>query len=99
MSALRRLFAVLLALALVAGAELLLQRQSAAQLRDEIALLREENCQVAQLCAENATLVSAQAPAAEMARLRADRAAVLQWRVEIEELKAGVAERERAVAK
>jgi uncharacterized protein HemX len=99
MSALRWLSALLFALAIAAGAALLLQRQSAAQLRDEIALLREENRQLAQQRAENAKLVAAQVPAAEMDRLRADRAAVVQLRAEIEKMKAGVAERERAVAK
>ncbi len=98
MSALRWLSALLLALALVAGAALLLQRQIAAQLRDEIALLRDENRTLARLRAEHERLTAAQIPAAELERLRADRAAVVQLRAEIEQLKARTDERARATA-
>jgi len=97
MSPLRWLSAFLLALALVAGTALWLQRQSGAQLRDEIALLRDENRQLAQLRSENAKLAVAQVPAAELERLRADRAAVVQLRAEIERLKTQTEARERAV--
>lgn len=87
----------LLALAVVAGAAWWLQRQGAAQLRDEIALLRDEHRQIDALRAANARLAAAQPPAAEIDRLRADRAAVGQLRAEIEKLKTGVDERERAL--
>src|SRR5258708_7125210 len=97
MTALRWLSALLLALAIVAGAALWLQRQAAAQLRDEIALLREERGKVVRLRAENSKLTAAQVSAAELERLRADRAAVVQLRGEIEKLKAGVDDRERAL--
>ena len=97
MSVLRWLSALLLALAVVAGAALWLQRQAAAQLRDEIALLSAESRQLAGLRAENSKLTGAQVSAAELERLRADRAAVVQLRGEIEKLKAGVAERENAL--
>src|SRR5882672_7071763 len=88
---------LLLALAVVAGAAFWLQRQSGAQLRDEIALLRDENQKLAQLRAEHAQLLAAQTPDAEVDRLRADRAAVVQLRGEIEKLKTGVDQRERAL--
>jgi hypothetical protein len=97
MTTLRWLSALLFALAVVAGGAWLLQWQSGAQLRDEIALLRDENRQIAQLRAENAKLVAAQPPVAELERLQADRTAVVQLRAEIEKLKAGVDERERAL--
>ncbi len=98
MSTHRWLSVLLLAAALVAGAALVLQRQSAAQLRDEIALLRDENRQLAQLRAENAKLVAAQPPATELERLRGDRAAVGQLRAEIDRLKVQTEARARALA-
>ena len=88
MSALRWLSILLLALAVVAGAAWWLQRESSAQLRGEIALLRDEHNKLATLRAENAKLVAAQPSAAELERLRADRAAIVQLRGEIEKLKA-----------
>jgi hypothetical protein len=93
----RWLFVLLFAFAVVAGAAWWLQRQSAAQLREEIALLHDESRRLAELRAENARLVAAQPPAAEIDRLRADRAAVVQFRGEIEKLKAGLDARERAL--
>jgi uncharacterized protein HemX len=87
MSPLRWLFALLLALALVAGTALWLQRQAAAQLRAEIAQLREDSRELAKLRAENQRFAAAQPPAAELARLRADHAAVLQLRSELNALK------------
>lgn len=95
MPSLRWLSALLLALAIVAGAAFWLQRQSGAQLREEAALLRDEHRQLDQLRAENLKLVAAQPPAAELDRLRADHAAVGRLRAEIERLKAGLGERER----
>ncbi len=98
MNPLRWLSALLLALALVAGASLWLQRQAAAVLRDEIVLLREESRELARLRAENQRLVSAKLPAPELERLRADHAAVMRLRSEIETLKDNVQQRERALA-
>jgi hypothetical protein len=88
MPALRWWSVLLLALAVVAGAALWLQRQSAAQLRDELGLLRDENRKLAGLRAENARLVAAQPSAAQLDAMRADHAAVRQLRGEIEKLKA-----------
>lgn len=88
MNPLRWLSALLLVLALVAGGALLLQRQAAAQLQGEIALLRGEHRDLARLRAENQRLTAAQLPAAELARLRDDHAAVMRLRGEIEKLKA-----------
>jgi hypothetical protein len=98
MNPLRWLFA-LLSLAILVGVALWLQRQTAAQLRDEIALLREESRQVAQLRAENARLVAAQPAAAQLDAMRTDHAAVLRLRGEIEKLKADTDRQARAIAK
>ncbi len=57
MTALRWLSALLLALAFVAGGALLLQRQTTAQLRGELALLRNEHRQLERLRADRAALV------------------------------------------
>jgi hypothetical protein len=97
MNPLRWLSALLLALALAAGAALWLQRQAAAQLRDEIALLREQNRELARLRAENRRLAAALPPAAELERLRADHAAVFRLRGEIEKTKDNVQAREQAL--
>lgn len=97
MSAPRWLSALMLALALVAGAALMLQQQSANQLRDEIALLQDENRELARLRAENARLAAAQPSAAKLEQLRADRAVVVQLRAEIEKLSGSLQSRERAV--
>lgn len=84
----RILIGALLALAGVAGAGFALQRQAAAALREEIALLRDEQRALVRLRAENEKLQSAQPPAAEVERLRADRLAVLRLRSEIEAMQA-----------
>ena len=88
MNPLRWLSALLLALAVVAGGALWLQRQSGAQLRGEIALLRDEQRDLTRLRKENQRLAAALPTTAELARLRADHAAVVQLRTEIENLKA-----------
>lgn len=95
MNPLRWLTALLLALALVAGAMLWLQRQAAEALREEIVLLREENRAFARLRAENRRLLALQVPDAELQRLRADRAAIGRLRGEIDELKAKTDENAR----
>jgi len=98
MNPLRWLSVLLLALALVAGAALWLQRQQSAVLREEIVLLREENGEIARLRAERERLMAAQVSAAELERLRADRAAIVRLRDEIERLKAQTDEKARSVA-
>ena len=98
MSVLRWPSTLLLALALVAGASLWLQRQAADALRSEIALLRDENRELAKLRAENERLVAAKLPAAELERLRADHAAVVRMQGEIEALRRSVQEKERAIS-
>ncbi len=98
MSALRSLSAVLLALALVAGAALWLQWQTTDNLRSEIQLLREEQRELVRLRAENQRLAATQPDAAELTRLRADRSAVMRLRGEIEKTKDNLQARERALA-
>lgn len=98
MSAFRWSSIGLLALTVVAGAGIGLQRQLADGARQEIALLRDENQRLAQLRAENSQLQAAQTPAADVERLRADHAAVTRLRREIEEMKIRADQRTRAVA-
>lgn len=98
MSALRWLSGLFLALALVAGAALWLQRQAAADLREEIGLLREEQRELTRLRAENRRLAAAQPSPAELSNLQADRAAVLRLRAEIEKSRDSLLARERALA-
>ena len=95
MSAHRWSTVALLALAVVAGAGFALQRQSAAALQQEITLLREENHRLARLRAENQRLQADQVPVMEVERLRADHAALLRLRAEIEEMKARAKMRSR----
>jgi Tfp pilus assembly protein PilN len=95
LSAHRWLSIALLALALVAGAGFALQRQSAAALQEEIALLRDEQRQLARLRADNERLRAAETPAVEVERLRADRAALVRLRTEIEEMKTRAEKRPR----
>ena len=71
MSALRWWSTLFLALAVVAGASLWLQRQEAEGLRGEIALLREERAEVTRVHEENRRLVAEQTPQGELMRLRA----------------------------
>ena len=98
MSTLRWLSALLLALAVVAGAALWLQRQEAADLRDELARLHEESRELARLRGENQRLAAALPPAVKLEDLRADRAAVVRLRGEIEKTKDNLQARERALA-
>ena len=90
---------LLLAVALVAGAALWLERQAAVQLRDEIALLRDERRELARLRAENQRLAGALPPPATLAALRADHAAVLRLRGEVAKLTTDLQTREQALAK
>jgi hypothetical protein len=66
-------------------------------LRAEVALLREERSELAQVRAENLRLLAEQPPSAEIERLRADRAAILRLRGEIETLKAAAESRGRSL--
>ncbi len=97
MAALRWLSALLLALAVVAGASWWLQRQATAQLRGELALLRDEQRELARLRAENQRLAAALPAAVELERLRADHAAVLQLRAEIDRARDALQARERVL--
>lgn len=89
----RWLPAVLLLVAGVAGAGYALQVQATAALRREIELLQAEQRESGRLRAENERLKAEQAPAAEVERLRADRAALLRLRSEIDGMKRRVEER------
>lgn len=88
---------LLLIVALVAGVTWWLQAQEAAALRAEVALLHEERSELARVSAENLRLTTEQPPAAEIERLRADRAAILRLRAEIERLKATTEARARGL--
>jgi len=95
----RLVAALLLALAVVAGAALWLQRQAAAGLRAEITLLRAEDRDLARLRGENARLAAGQISADKLEQLRADHAAVQRMRHELEALKTDLEKRERALAR
>ena len=82
-------------LAVGAAAGLALQRQRTDVLRDEIALLREQNRDIERLRNENVRLGQARISEAELARLRADHAAVPRLRGEVEQMKARLQEMER----
>jgi Tfp pilus assembly protein PilN len=82
-------------LAVGIGAGLALQRQANGELRDEIGLLREQNREVGRLQAEKARLTAARVSGEELENLRADHAAVLRLRAEIESLRADVKAREQ----
>jgi hypothetical protein len=71
----------------ILGMVLLVQRQTAARLRDEADDLRRQNRILASLRAEHALLAGQQAPAEELQRLRDDHAALIRLRQEIELLK------------
>lgn len=78
----------LLAFSLVVGSGFLLQRQTTSALRSELALSRAEHRELGQLQKENQKLKAAQVPAGELERLRADHAAIMRLRNEIEAMKA-----------
>lgn len=79
--------ATLMVAALATGAMLWLSRAAADVLRVEIGLLQDESRALARARTEHERLVAAQAPDAELARLRADREALLRLRGEIEQMK------------
>ena len=80
------------------GGGLGLQRQETNVLRLEIALLRDEQRELARLQAENKRLTAAQPSAVELEALRADHAAVARLRGEIERTRDVLMTRERALA-
>lgn len=88
MNPMRWLTGIFGALAVLAGAAWWLQTQEAEVLRGEIAMLREERGEWMKLQEENRRLAAQAAPADEVARLRADRAAIGRLRAEIETLRA-----------
>jgi hypothetical protein len=87
----------MLLLAVALGGAWWLQWQAAAELRAELALLRNENNELARLRAENRRLRAAQVSEAELSALRSDHAAVARLRAEIEKLRDDVDRRARAV--
>ena len=87
MSATRWISAGFLGFAVLAGGGLWLQHETSAALRGEIRLLQDERKTLERLRAENQRLTAAQVPDAELARLRADRAALLRLRDEIDRMK------------
>ena len=95
MSASRWITCLLLGGALIGAVASALQWQTANALKQERMLLRDEQAVLGRLQAENARLNAGQPAPAELARLRADRAALLQLRAELESLKAA-AERKEA---
>ena len=66
-------------------------------MRSEIALLRDESRELAQLRKENQRLAAALPPAAELESLRADRAAIGRLRGEIDALNDSLQKREHAL--
>jgi uncharacterized protein HemX len=84
----RWLAALLVIAALGIGAAVLVQRRETEALRAEVALLQAGAREQARLEAEHRRLLAAQPPAAEVERLRNDRAALLRLQAEIEALKA-----------
>jgi hypothetical protein len=98
MTPLRWLSVALLVLAVAGGVGLWLQRQSAAALRAELSLLREENRELASLRRENERLLSSQVSVVEWQRLQADHAAVVRLRDEIQNLNQRAEQMEHANA-
>lgn len=90
--------ALLVGLALVIGVMLWLQRQATEQLRGEVAGLREAKADLQRAQGENQRLRSAQISEEELARLRADHAAVSRLRQEIGRSKESLLKQERELA-
>lgn len=68
-----------------------LQHQTTAQLRRELALVHEQQREVAAAKADHARLIAAATPDVEVQRLRDDRAALGRLRAELEDLKSRAA--------
>jgi hypothetical protein len=88
MSAPRWVSAVFVIVALVAGAMLWLQHQATLAFRSEVDLLRDENRRLARMRVEHERLLTVQPSGSELERLRADHAALVRFRTEIEQMKA-----------
>jgi hypothetical protein len=86
---------LLVLLGIVAMAGVFLQREKTEVLRTEFALAREESRDLAALRAEHERLKSAQVSPVELERLRADRAAILRLRAELESLRARTEQKAR----
>ena len=87
----------MLAVAIAVAARYFLQRQETAALRTEIAILKQENGQLAELRAENSRLVANKISDPELARLRNDRAALTRLRAEIDKLEETADRKARAM--
>src|SRR5690242_13436495 len=87
---------VLLLLAVVGGFALLLQRQRASVLREQIALLRADQRELIALRAENAKLQAGLPSDSELARLRADHAAAIRLQAELNALRRQISAAEAA---
>ncbi len=87
MNSLRWASILLLALAGAAGAGVAWQRQSAAVLEAELALLRDEKRELLRLRDDNQRLRKAELPAAVIEQQRADHAALVRLRAEIEAMR------------
>jgi len=85
-------------LAVLVGAGLVLQRGFNQELREEVALLREQNRVIPQLRLDQQRLRAAQIPPERLEGLRADHAAVERLRGEVDNLRSRVREMEQAVA-
>ncbi len=98
MTAARIWLALVVGLAVAATASLWLQRETRAVLQAELAQLREENAELGRVREERIRLVAQRTAPEEVSRLRADHAAVVRLRGEIEALRESVERREAAVA-
>jgi hypothetical protein len=76
----------LLVVAVVAFVRFLIERQESAVLHTEVAVLRQDEQRVAQLRGEHERLIAGKVSDAELQRLRADRAALVRLRNEINQL-------------
>jgi len=89
--------AIVLVVAVTAFARYFLLRQETAALQAEIAMLRQENGQLAELRAEHSRLLASRISDTELERLRNDRAALTRLRAEINKLEESADRKTRAV--
>ncbi len=95
----RGLLMSLLGLTALATVGIWVEQRRAAEYRREVEQLRAEYQSLVRLESENRQLAEALPTAATLNAWRADRAAVLQLRAEIEDLKSNVERREHAFAR
>ncbi len=93
----RLLSLLLLTAAIAATFGMLLQRKSSAVLREQIALLDADLRELVALREENARLKAAQPEAADVERLRADHAAAMRLRSELNALREQITRAEATV--